>query len=333
MDEAHLGTLSGMQYMLVNSCSCRVMLGDFKVVKGSITKTYCIVSFPAAPLHGCLRTETPQPTWRWWSMSFCYVICSCSIMENSGGKWRICSAPAAVEGGPDRESPSASGWAGTHLCWVRSAAHGQGRAHEELPSPVPVLCRRSTKSTSCENPLKALKSTRRNFWNISPTFPKESTAKLKEQRASADHLLAPAAPYIPDIKKISSGPTCSLVIIMVRKELLCWSFWIWTLSLRAGRASSFFKERVIPLQKRCLMSGPSTPWPGQCGIGGSHFQEDLHPSCLGWKEMLTTHSTMLCALGSSPRHLQGTVSYCLSLRSQTGYLWSTSSLSNMELSP
>lgn len=24
---------------------------------------------------------------------------------------------------------------------------------------------------------------------------------MKEQRASADHLLAPAAPYIPDIKK------------------------------------------------------------------------------------------------------------------------------------
>lgn len=84
-----------------------------------------------------------------------------------------------------------------------SESHGQGRAHVELPSPVfhPMgafnqKCRLRESSKCLKEPqMELLKHL------ISPIFPKESTARLKEWRASADHLLTLFILYIPDTKK------------------------------------------------------------------------------------------------------------------------------------
>ena len=119
------------------------------------------------------------------------------LLESSGG--------GLMEGAPHPQHQDKQGH--IRAARVRSESHRQGRAHEELPSPVshPLQAfnqgyRLGESSKSLEEPqVELLKHL------VSPTFPEESTANLREWRASADHLLTLTTPYIPDIKQKSSG--------------------------------------------------------------------------------------------------------------------------------
>lgn len=144
-------------------------------------------------------------------------------------QWRVenllcLAAPAGVyRGWPCGRSPSspASGYAGARgAARVRSeswAGKGSWRAAFSC-----VLCGRSAKNTGWESPLKALKSPMWSFWSVlsHPPFPKESTAKLKEWRASADHTDSCYTVHSWYQKK-NPETIWSLVILTVRKELLC----------------------------------------------------------------------------------------------------------------
>lgn len=211
------------------------------------------MSFPAAPLYNCWRKETAQPKWRWGSMSLCYVICS-RYRHYREQRWQAAGSLCAWQL-PQLESRGVAWWKEPLTLSIRvsrctSVLRGSGQSHTGRKGLTrsclllcPVLCRHSTKNTGCENPLKALKSPKRSFWNIlsHPPSPRSQESNWKSgepQQITYWHLLHHTFLLI---KKNSQDPSALWWLLWSGKSCFA-NLSEYGLCLRAGRVSSYFKE-------------------------------------------------------------------------------------------
>lgn len=223
MAETCLGTLWGMQYMHVNGCSNRVMLGKLASCWRKFRKDIWCSAFPSCSSLWLFEEED----------SFAKVEMKEYVLflhDDREQQWPVEDLPGVWQL-PLLESTGVVLWKeplSIRISRGTSVLLGLGQSHmgrEGLMKSCLLLCPllfwHSTKKTGVESPLKALKSSKWSFWNIlsHPPFPRSQQQTERAESLSRTLIDSYYSMNYWYLKKIL-GNHLSLVIITTKKELL-----------------------------------------------------------------------------------------------------------------